>query len=73
MTKLLYIPNGTYIEFYDEGNIFEEYNPVLHNDKSTIEWLEFFCESYTYPNLKDINNIPVNTKLYLSEFEVIYD
>lgn len=69
MTKILYIPNGQYVEFYNYGCIFEE----CYTDLDVITWLDLFCSSLTYPNLKEDNNIPKNSKLYLSEFEIIHD
>ncbi len=69
MTKILYIPTGSYIEFYTHGYLFEEYAP----GEDAKSWLNFFCVPMAYPRLKEQNNILKDTKLSLSEFELIYD
>ncbi len=75
MTKLLYIPNGTYINFWSGGDcqteIIEQsygwnYNSYTH----PLEMLIYIFKDDCSP-LRERNDLPINYDI--EEFEVIYD
>ena len=81
MTKLLYIPNGTYISwisYYSYGYSTKTYTYICEEcpwqkGYTIDEVISELCIDNALSDLKLRNNMPINETLYYNEFEVIYD
>jgi len=73
MTKILYIPNGEYLKFFNFGSPEMFYiNMEDINETELIDMVKRLNTSEMYSYWKEVNNLKTDV-FFLSEFELIYD
>jgi hypothetical protein len=81
MTKILYVPNGDYLKFYDPGSqlpniillekLCEFTDTRLCSKKDILAYLNYTED--VYHGWYTVNNIEIFHKFLASEIELIYD